>query len=214
MANRGPGREVHLHVIDDGSVPGDVDAWQRVLDCEQVAADWTQLAPEQGLPSLRVAFDVARKHCSDAIYFVEDDYLHYPNAIEAMLSGFETLRHLAHDMQVALTPYDCPDRYLRGVYPTTIEFASGRYWRTTRHTTGTFLVTRQTFEEHLQRYIDYSRYGADPSVNEDTTINLVYRTVPCFSPIPSLAIHLQYEETIPLLLPDGGWQKLWESVAR
>lgn len=204
---------VRLYVIDDGSPSSDVDAWASTLAQCSIEARWILLEASPVSGSLRAAFDLARESQSELIYFVEDDYLHYPEAIGVMLRSFTQLRGLTPDAQVAITPYDCPDRYQRGVYPTTIEFSSGRYWRTTRHTTGTFMVPRQTFEMHLPRYLDYSRYGSDPGVSEDTSINLVYRNVPCFSPIPSLAIHLQYEDTIPLLLPDGGWQRLWDSVA-
>lgn len=204
---------IRLQVIDDGSPSHEVDAWAATLASHGIDARWTRLEAAEVSRSLQVAFEQARDSRSDLLYFVEDDYLHYPEAIDVLLRSYEQLRRLAPDGQVAITPYDCPDRYLRGVYPTTMEFAAGRYWRTTRHTTGTFMVTRQTFERHLPKYLEFARYGTDPRVNEDTTINLVYRSTPCFSPIPSLAIHLQYEETIPLLLPDGGWQRLWDSVA-
>jgi len=204
---------IRVHIVDDGSPSNDVDAWEETLKRYGIDGRWTRLESAQESRSLEVAFELARHSRSHLLYFVEDDYLHYPEALDMMLRSFERLRHLTPDGQVALSPYDCPDRYLRGVYPTTLEFAAGRYWRTTRHTTGTFMVTRQTFAKYASHYHDYCRYGMDPMVNEDTTINCVYRTVPCFSPVPTLAVHLQYEDTIPLLLPDGGWEKLWDSLA-
>lgn len=204
---------LQLHIVDDASDTADVVTWKRALEQMGVQAEWSRTDSRTGRSSFDVATEIAEAQTADAIYFVEDDYLHYPEALGCVLASFKELQRASANGEIALTTYDCPDRYRRGPYPATIEFAGGRYWRTVRHTTGTFLVSRSTLQRHLGVYQKFGDYGRDPSVCEDTTINTVYRQIPCFSPIPTLTIHLQYDDTLPLMLPRDGWKALWDRMA-
>jgi len=205
--------KVRVHVVDDASPQGVVDEWMREAKRHRVAVEWTRMDGRSGASSFSTAVEIAATSRADLVYFVEDDYLHYPEALECMMSSYAQLRALSPDHIVAMTSYDCPDRYSRPRYPSTIEFAGGRYWRTVRHTTGTFMVAATTLARNPAVYQEFGEYGRRPDVCEDTTLNTVYKQVPCFSPIPSLAIHLQYEDTLPLVLPTGGWLALWEQNA-
>ena len=61
-------------------------------------------------------------------------------------------------------------------------------------------ATLTKYYAHLARFKDY---GKDPAVNEETTVNLIYTEVLCFSPIPSLAEHYQYNETLSSFFCSG-----------
>lgn len=209
----GYGSLVRLTVVDDGSDPEHVGAWASVLLRQGIEATWMRVDRLAGQSSFGVAIAAASSTNSSLVYFVEDDYLHFPEAITVLMQGFAVLRSTVPDGQFAMTTYDCPDRYTRPPYQSTIWFAGGRYWRTVRHTTGTFAITGGLLQKYWAMYSKFADYGRDSSVSEDTTINRVYQCVPCFSPIPTLAIHLQYAETLPLLLPEGGWRGLWDSMA-
>ena len=205
---------LELHVVDDASGPELVDLWQMEARNSDLPVQWHRIDSRAGAPSFDAAIDIALCSNCELVYFLEDDYLHYQESVPCLLESHSELRRAVPDGEIALTPYDCPDRYLRPPYPTTLRYAAERYWRTVRHTTGTFLVSKPTLEKHLPLYRRFATYGRDGTVSEDSTINHVYRDVPCYSPIPTLAIHLQYEETIPLVLPPGGWISLWTSLAR
>ena len=56
----------------------------------------------------------------------------------------------------------------------------------------------------------FGRYGVDPSVTEANTIDRIYQEVPCYSPLPSLAVHFQHFDT---LSPYFDWQKWWDASA-
>jgi hypothetical protein len=56
----------------------------------------------------------------------------------------------------------------------------------------------------------FTRYGIDPGVSEANTINHVYKSMPCFSPLPSLAVHFQHLDT---LSPYFDWRGWWEASA-
>lgn len=205
---------MRLHVVDDASDPELVGKWKSEAAVHGVAFEWHSADSRTGRTSFDVAIDIAVASGCELIYFLEDDYIHYAESIPCILTGYSMLRMTAPNGEVALTPFDCPDRYTRSPYPTTIRHGAGRYWRTVRHTTGTFAVQRRTLDRYISLYRRFAAYGRDPSICEDTTINQVYQEVPCYAPIPTLAIHLQYDSTIPLLLPSAGWQALWDAQAR
>lgn len=205
-------QRLELHAIDDASDPLCVARWQEEAARAGLSFQWHMIDSRSGRASFDVAIDVALASACEAVYFLEDDYLHFQESMPCLLLSFEQLKAFGVGGDVALTPYDCPDRYCRP-YPSVLKFVGDRYWRTVRHTTGTFLVTRRILERHLPTYRRFAQYGREPGVSEDATINRVYGEIPCYSPIPSLAIHLQYETTIPLMLPHGGWAGLWNSLA-
>lgn len=210
-----PGHQdrVSIHVVDDASDSDCVDSWKREVESRAIEAQWSHIDSRSGDSSFGTAAEVARQSGSEACLFLEDDYLHFPESVPCMLHAYGELRGRAHDGHIALTPYDCPDRYLRTPYPSTIHHSAGRYWRTVRHTTGTFLVSRVVLERFWDVYQRFGDYVRDPTVCEESTINTVYAHIPCFAAVPTLAIHLQYEETVPLLLPSGGWKALWDEMA-
>jgi hypothetical protein len=209
-----PGHQelLRLTVIDDASDPEHVASWQAILRDLGLVATWIRTDSRSGATSFHAAIEAVRSVQPRAVYFVEDDYLHYQAAVERLLQAYDVLQMVTPRGEVAITPYDCPDRYTRTPYPSSIRFAVDRYWRTVRHTTGTFMISGATLQRHWELYTKFGQYGIDPQVNEDTTINLVYSQIPCFSPIPTLAIHLQYQETLPLLLPAGSWRELWDQM--
>jgi len=205
--------ELKLVVIDDHSDPDVVRTIEALLATAPIPAELRPLQGTGNGRSLQENYEYARAHCSDLIYFCEDDYLHAPEAITEMLQTYDQLAP-EFPNGLAMHPYDCPDRYLNpfphGQYPANLYLGSRRYWRTVMHTTGTFVISHRILCEHWQHYMTFTRYGIDPTVSEDNSINLVYRTVPCLSPLPSLAVHLQYVQTLPHFVD---WQAWWEAAA-
>lgn len=203
---------LELHAVDDASDAALVTCWQEETANAGFPFHWHQIDSRAGSASFDVAIDVALASTSEAIYFLEDDYLHFEESVPRLIHSYTNLKSTVVGGEVAVTPYDCPDRYHRP-YPCVLQFVGDRYWRSIRHTTGSFLVSRHTLQKYLALYRRFAQYGRKLDVSEDNTINRVYSEVPCYSPIPSLAIHLQYESTIPLMLPHGGWLGLWHSLA-
>ncbi|MHA2064429.1 MAG: hypothetical protein ACXABY_08625 [Candidatus Thorarchaeota archaeon] len=146
--------------------------------------------------SLTWCYDIAKLHKGqhDLIFFCEDDYLLESTTIDEMVDIYERGKNI-FGKSVAVHPVDYPDRYQK-LYPSYILLGKNRHWRTIQHTTGTVMVDRDTLLEHWDHFQKFTRYGIEPGVNEDTSINQIYNTVPCLSPIPSLGHHLQYKSTL------------------
>jgi len=201
---------MNLTVIDDHSDESCLAQIQVLLRrFASVPSQILSLTDQTGNgPSLRRAFEFARDHARDLIYFVEDDYLHARSSITEMLDAFDQLKQVTGKEPV-LFPTDYPDLYRRH-YPSAIVLGARRYWRNIGHTTGTNWISREVLLKYWELYMRLSLYGIDPSVCEDNSINLIYREVPCFSPMPTLAMHLG---PASVLSPYVDWKTWWDESA-
>jgi len=102
---------------------------------------------------------------------------------------------------------DYPDRYKR-VHPTHVLLGSDRHWRSVPSTNAADTISREILLKYWDTYMAFGQYGVDPAITEENTIDNIYKEVPCYSPLPSLAVHLQHFET---LSPYFDWEKWWEA---
>jgi hypothetical protein len=127
-------QEIDVVFLNDGPVPEDRLALMaqagEVMELPEVGrvrSYWAAL----GLLATRKWDD------GDLVYFVEDDYLHLPNALETLIAAAEELPWAPY-----FTLYDCPDRYTRSDDADggrARVFIGGRHhWRTVESTTHTF----------------------------------------------------------------------------
>ncbi len=199
--------KIRLTVIDDRSDTDCVEKIRQLLNHAPVETAFHTFEGTGNAASLQANYKFARQHCRGLIYFVEDDYLHDRNAILELVESDRQLRkQLQRD--IVLFPCDYPDRY-RQPYPAHVLLGSHRHWRTVRQTTGTFVTPHSILERYWDNYMGFAQYGLRPGITENNTINLTYLDVPCFSPLPSLAVHLQYAHT---LSPYVDWQKWWDEA--
>ena len=113
-----------------------------------------------GAGTFNLALDVALKGNDDEIvYFVENDYLHKPNALNILLEGFELGASF-------VSVYDHPDKYLdpsRGGNPyceggaedTRVYLTTSCHWKITNSTTMTFaskVSTLRRIEPTLRKH--------------------------------------------------------------
>jgi hypothetical protein len=209
--NKEPAR---LVLIDDGCADETL-AWLNEhfrLHCDKLDVELIHV-PVVGKgngDSIKTHYDWARANSSDLIYFLEDDYLHEYNMLEKMLEFYKICTKERQMEEVVLHPCDYPDRY-NELYPSWIILGGDRHWRTIQHTTTTSMIARKTLDNYWDLYEAYTQYGKAPDISEDSTINKIYQTVPCFSPMPTLSTHVQYESTIS---PFIDWSTLWTANAR
>ena len=157
----------------------------------------------------------------ELVYFVEDDYFHTDDAIDAMVSFFES--SITDDYKkfnmMAIYPYDCAHRYWPGLIdPARIFYHGNRYWRTITHTANTVMlhtnVVRNFWKLFESIAVNY------PNIKESDSLNLLYSNlvthggpVACFSPIPSVANHISYVNEPPNILTKKftNWKEDWDN---
>lgn len=143
--------------------------------------------------SFKECIKIALASTHKYIFFIEDDYLFKDYAFYE-IEEFIKIREQQSDM-FSLYPSDYPDRYKEDTL-SSIVLGKTVHWRTINKTTCTFLTNKKIVEKFKLDLLKFSLYGKVPGISEDNTINMLYKDYPCFSPIPSLAEHMQYKETL------------------
>lgn len=211
--------DIVLRVFDDHSSAESVAALRRILTRCEHPVEFIALEDSGYNASCLASFSRARDDARELVYFVEDDYLHAPSAIQEMLEAHVLFKSELGGREVALHPYDDPKNYWSMVFrheECRVVYGSRRHWRTNTHTTNTCWVEAATLQRNWELFELLARYSSTPygqenHIFEASTINTIWREqVTLYTPIPSLALHLQYEaQQDPFL----DWMHWWQSAA-
>lgn len=156
----------------------------------------------------------------ELVYILEDDYLHEENSLDSLFNAIITLETIYQDYIqnnfIAISPFDCPFRYAKPE-PTLLHWDGVRYWRSTNHSTFTLFTYGRVIAEYFNHFKLMSLHM--PRIWEGDTINLMYKNIVTnegkvllFSPIPSVAYHLSYQEPARILTNHLNWETLWNSI--
>lgn len=199
--------EIVFSIHDDNSDQETIDAMKRL--CEQFDVEFYQ-TPKHG--NFISQYEWVKKQDCDYVYCVEDDYLHYPTAIDDMVNMCERMRVFLPS-EYAVYPFNNPHRYASFdmLYTSYILKGDKSYWRSSLHSTHTFFVSKKTFDEY-DNIMKFQAYQW-PSLEcvEDKTINTIWheQRVKLLCPINSLAIHLADKTQ-----EEDGWKDLWDNVTK
>lgn len=205
--NKDAQMDIWLYTIDDHSS----DETKTFLENEiNEGQDFISLDTTGNGESLKACYSLADSMDDDVLlFFLEDDYLLEDHCLDEMLFLHTTIGGKPGKPDIVTHPVDYIDRYKK-YDDSMILLGKSQHWRTIKYTTGTFMMPKNVFTAHRANYDKFTQYGTVPGVNEDNSINLTYRKVPCFSPMPSLGHHLQYENTVS---PYSDWKALWAKNA-
>lgn len=170
------------------------------------------------MPSMLKMYEIGRQEGKDIVYFAQDDYLHYETALWEMIDAYVSFKQVT-GTNVCIFPYDYPIRYTLHQYNYKLLLGAKRHWRTAYHAAVGLLmhyhtlISKWEFFEKIG-HVEYDEYCEDLSINQ---IFLNIQGFPkrnidhvLFSPIPSLALHLQgNQERDPYL----NWRELWDQFA-
>jgi hypothetical protein len=209
--NRTVDCKIRLIVLDDHSDPESVKDFKTILSKCKVSTEFIPLDVTGNAESLAKVYELVEEHATDLWYHIEDDYLHFPEAIADMIATVNQFENNTGQM-IAINPHDDIWRYTRNIYQSHILLGPYRHYRTVKHTTYSCLASRKIYDkykEHFQDVVKLTREKADWV--EDKTINLVWAKsdVLLFSPIPTLALHIMDETGMDPYINIG---ELWDSI--
>jgi hypothetical protein len=210
---------IDLVVLDDHSSESTVEELKKILDSSGLINTFISLDQRGYNHSALKQFERCRDSAADLVYSVEDDYLHCPTSLQEMLDSYEIFQSKL-PKPVAIYPFDMPDDYvppwMESCY---VVHGSARHWRTGAWTTNTVMTTPAVFQQHWPTFEKFAtKYNGDYSkprtehVDESNTVCLIWRNhVIRFSPIPSLALHVQFDTQID---PYIDWNYWWEHYTK
>jgi hypothetical protein len=203
--------DIKVTVLDDHSSASCITKLKKILGLCRYPTELIHLEGRGNNASLKSCYEYARDHARDVIYFVEDDYLHYPSAISEMIESYETFKHNLGGKEVGILPNDDPDNYkAQWIKPSRIVLGRERHWRTNDFALGTFMVSKTILLTQYDIFMEFSHYGKSPDIVEETTINKLWKgPAILFTPIPALALHMHHNYRI---IPFTDWEQLWNSI--
>lgn len=212
--NQVQGHEVELFVLDDHSDPHCVSDIKQILSNCKFPSTFIPVTDGTGNGhTMGKVYACVEEHATDLWYHVEDDYLHYPEAIQDMIDTVDEFEGKT-GQHVAVNPHDDMWRYKYEIYPSFLMLGPYRHHRTVKHTTYTCLASRALYDKYKNHFQDVVTMTTN---NEDwvenKSINLVWQKedVALFSPIPTLALHLMDESGKDQYIDV---EALWDTVPR
>ena len=209
--NRVKEHDVKLIILDDHSSSEAVTDIKRIISNCKFPNEF--ISVEDGTGASHTCYKVyeqVENHATDLWYHIEDDYLHFPEAIQDMLDTVGQFEENTGNM-IAINPHDDIYRYTTKIYESLLLLGPYRHYRTVKHSTYTCLASRAIYDKYRHWFQESAKWILRKG--EDDTINQVWNQpdVMMFSPIPSLALHVSLENCKD---PYIDFMKLWNSVPK
>ena len=209
--------QVKLVVMDDHSSEYTVNELQNKLQTSGVDYEFIQLEEQGYNYSAHQQWLRCRDSQADLVYSVEDDYLHAPTAIEEMVASYELFSDRLKRTDIVLYPFDEPSEYNPPNRNDFIVHGSHRHWRTGIFTTNVIMTTPKLFKDNWDLFevlaLKYNGDYLNPRTEHYEESNTIWKIwqnnqAVSFNPIPSLALHLQFEQQLD---PFIDWKKWWDT---
>ncbi len=148
---------------------------------------------------------IAKNEDADIIYFVEDDYIHAPNAITEMIFSYEKFSTIFNN-DLILLPSDYPYLYTKDD-PTKVYLGEKNHWRLVFESLVTFMTSKSLIEMNFKTLETMGIEWIDPW---EKPLHEIYKKNPCLSPLPSLAYHCANINSVFGVSPNIDLKKLWD----
>ena len=210
----------NLLITDTNSKIEDIDKIQEILNKSNVENKFESVDLENFKDKIKPGYSKAKfsnmanfytslmtavKESSDIIYFVEDDYLHSEDAITEMIFAYEKFSTI-FSKDLILLPSDYPYLYSKDE-ATKVYLGENYHWRLVSESLVTFMTSKKIIEEN---YNNLEKMGIEWIDPWEKPLHDIYNSNPCFSPIPSLAVHCANINSIFGISPFIDLKRLWE----
>tara|TARA_B100000787_G_scaffold136330_1_gene105130 strand:+ start:1004 stop:1966 length:963 start_codon:yes stop_codon:yes gene_type:complete len=192
---------ITLHLVSDGSTPKFDNDIFKILENKNFKLKFYEPKIPGNHGSFLECCDIAEKLAEDLIFFIEDDYLFEENAISEILFSYSKISSQIKQ-DIFMCPSDYPF-YYDSLYETSLILGKNNRWRFIGETLLTFLVSKKIFNQHLKKVRSIGELNNKPF---EKPLHDIYKEVPCFSPIGTLAHHIS--RSVPSL--NENWLELWK----
>jgi predicted SAM-dependent methyltransferase len=202
-----------LVVFDDHSDESTVNEIKNNLNIATFKTQFIALDTYGIMPSILRCYEHGRDYGKEIVYFAQDDYLYDTTALYDMI---ETMMFTSHALgnYTSIYPYDDPYKYIpeNTAVQSHIIRRQGRHWRTLPMTASCFMTHHKVITDNWDVFEAMGKHPVDSKM-EDNTINQLFRKrgYYLFVPIPSLALHMQYDTEEDDQI---NWREWWDRYDR
>jgi glycosyltransferase involved in cell wall biosynthesis len=211
------GTSVNLVVLDDHSSTSTLDQIKSIIS--EVNGTLVPLTNTGYNHSAHEQWLRCRDSTAELVYSVEDDYLHCASAVKEMIDSYAMFSDRLKRTDIVLYPFDEPSEYNPPNRTDFIVHGSHRHWRTGIFTTNVLFTVPKLFKDNWELFETLAlKYNGDylkprtEHFEESNTIWNIWKNNQAirFNPIPSLALHLQFDQQQD---PYINWQQWWKQYA-
>jgi predicted SAM-dependent methyltransferase len=202
-----------LVVYDDHSDESAITELKNNLNIATFKTQLISLDTYGIMPSILKCYEHGRDYGKEIVYFAQDDYLYDTSAIYSMImTMLDTSNKLNN--YTCIYPYDDPYKYIpeNTAVQSHIIQCQKRHWRTQVMTASCFMTHHKIIKDNWDLFEAMGKHAVTSDM-EDKTINQLFRSrgYYLFTPIPSLALHMQYDtEKDPYI----DWREWWDRYDR
>jgi len=213
-------KDLKLTVLDDNSTLPTVEWLNETLQQSNLQYEFVQLSGKGYNNSAYEQWMRCRDSTYDIVYSVEDDYLHCNSAIKEMIDSFKLFEERLERDDIVLYPFDEPTEYNPPQRQDFIVHGSNRHWRTGIFTTHVMMTKPKIFQRYWNLFeilaLKYNGDYLNPRTEHYEEANTIWNIwkdnkVLRFNPIPSLALHMQFE---PQKDPFINWKNWWNTYTQ
>ena len=209
-----------LIVTDTNSPKEDIDKIQEMLNKSNIENKFKSIdldsfkdkiksgyskAKFSNMANFYTSLTIANGESADIIYFVEDDYLHSEDAITEMIFAYEKFSTI-FSRDLVLLPSDYPYLYTKDE-ATKIYLGEKYHWRLVSESLVTFMTSKSVIDEN---YNNLKKMGIEWTDPWEKPLHNIYKSNPCLSPVPSLAVHCANINSVFGISPFVDLKELWE----
>ena len=210
--------DIRLWIVDDNSSDNLIQYFKTTCEEQKIVYNIERLEFKGFNYSALRQFEICRDEGREWVYSVEDDYLHFPDAIPSLLNAGVNFSQ-ATGRDIAIRPDDDVFTYSTNTQhaqkPCRIFLGNNRHWRTLDTCHNTLFTRVNVFKDYWEIFAALAKYFKVTSINEDGTINTLwgdgvnaFGPVPLFSPVETLAVHVSQGNEPPFVK----WSELWKSL--
>lgn len=190
----------NIHLIHDGSSKDFNDNLVKLLDDDKLNILLHKTKVDGNRGSYLECCDQISKS-EDIIFFIEDDYLFEPQAIEELIFTYSRISTLLNK-DIFLSPSDYAF-YYDAPYKTALFIGKEYRWRYVGESLLTLMFSKEIFNNYKNNIRLVGEVINDPF---EKPLHDLFKEIPCLAPVKSLAYHLSRH--VPAI--SENWLSLWK----
>ncbi len=208
-----PDYEIELQIFDDHSDQEFLDILQKLIDTAKIKINLTHLETYGIMPSILRCYEHGKDHGKDWVYYVQDDFLHQQNSIELMIHAAEQFSSNL-GKPASVFPFNKPAEYHdpeNTAVACHLVVSKDRYWRTNIHPAFSLMTHISIIKKNWDMFYKMGTSEVSSTMEMDSICKIYYeRGYYCFTPIPSLVLHMQTEWDKDFFID---WKSWWNEYS-
>jgi len=186
--------EIELQIFDDHSNQEFLDILEKLITLAKFKVNLTHLDTYGIMPSILRCYEHGKDYGKEWVYYVQDDFLHQQNSVELMIHAINQFS-CNLGAPASIFPFNKPAEYHQAentAVPCHLVVSKDRYWRTNIHPAVILMTHISIIRNNWDLFYKMGTSEVSETMEMDSICKIYYeRRHFCFTPIPSLALHMQ-----------------------